>query len=66
MEGDREKVGVSEGLVMVAAQWILTLATESLDMRNVTGVVQDSLDRADAYVFALSNMPRSTKFLLYS
>ena len=52
---------------MVAAQWILILATESLDMmRNVTGVVQDSLDRADAYLFTLSNMSCSTKFLLYS
>jgi hypothetical protein len=37
---------------MIAAQRILTLATESLDMmRGVTGVVKDSLDRADAYVF---------------
>ncbi|KAG7443384.1 Opi1-domain-containing protein [Guyanagaster necrorhizus] len=36
---------------MVAAQRILTLATESLDMmRGVTGVVKDSLDRADAWV----------------
>ena len=35
-----------------AAQHILTLATESLDMmRGVTGVVKESLDRADAYVF---------------
>ncbi|KIJ12060.1 hypothetical protein PAXINDRAFT_171452 [Paxillus involutus ATCC 200175] len=34
-----------------AAQHILTLATESLDMmRGVTGVVKDSLDRADAWV----------------
>lgn len=34
-----------------AAQHILTLATESLDMmRGVTGVVKESLDRADAYV----------------
>jgi len=34
-----------------AARRILTLATESLDMmRNVTGVVKDSLDRADALV----------------
>ncbi|OAX36502.1 Opi1-domain-containing protein [Rhizopogon vinicolor AM-OR11-026] len=34
-----------------AAQRILTLATESLDMmRGVTGVVKDSLDRADAWV----------------
>lgn len=36
-----------------AAQHILTLATESLDMmRGVTGVVKESLDRADAYVVA--------------
>ncbi|PCH44501.1 Opi1-domain-containing protein [Wolfiporia cocos MD-104 SS10] len=34
-----------------AAQRILTLATESLDMlRGVTAVVSDSLDRADAWV----------------
>jgi hypothetical protein len=34
-----------------AAQRVLTLAAESLDMmRGVTGVVRDSLDRADAYV----------------
>jgi len=34
-----------------AARRILTLAIESLDMmRNVTGVVKDSLDRADALV----------------
>ncbi|KAG8214954.1 transcription factor Opi1-domain-containing protein [Butyriboletus roseoflavus] len=34
-----------------AAQHILTLATESLDMvRGVTGVVKESLDRADAWV----------------
>ena len=34
-----------------AAQRILTLATESLDMmRGVASVVKDSLDRADAYV----------------
>lgn len=34
-----------------AARRILTLAAESLDMmRNVTGVVKDSLDRADALV----------------
>jgi hypothetical protein len=34
-----------------AAQRILTLATESLDMmRGVTGVVKDSLDRADMWL----------------
>jgi hypothetical protein len=39
-----------------AAQRILTLATESLDMmRGVTSVVKDSLDRADAYVDFLQN-----------
>jgi hypothetical protein len=42
---------VSTGTAILAAQRILTLATESLDMmRGVTGVVKDSLDRADAYV----------------
>jgi hypothetical protein len=36
-----------------AAQHILTLATESLDMmRGVTGVVKESLDRADSSVVA--------------
>jgi hypothetical protein len=56
-EGDREKASVSEGSAMVAAQRILTLATESLDMmRNVTGVVKDSLDRADAYVFIVLSL----------
>lgn len=40
---------VSATAALVASQRILTLATESLDMmRNVTGVVKDSLDRADA------------------
>ncbi|KAI0029189.1 transcription factor Opi1-domain-containing protein [Vararia minispora EC-137] len=39
------------GSAQAAAQRILTLATESLDMmRGVTGVVKDSLDRADAWV----------------
>ena len=39
------------GTALVAAQRILALATESLDMmRNVTGVMKDSLDRAEAYV----------------
>lgn len=42
---------VSHCNAAAAAQRILNLATESLDMmRNVTGVVKDSLDRADAYV----------------
>ncbi|KAG6877916.1 hypothetical protein C0993_002402 [Termitomyces sp. T159_Od127] len=42
---------VSASTAIVAAQRILTLATESLDMmRGVTGVVKDSLDRADAWV----------------
>lgn len=44
---------VSASAALVASQRILTLATESLDMmRNVTGVVKDSLDRADAYVYS--------------
>lgn len=39
------------GAVNQAAQRILTLATESLDMmRSVTGVFKESLDRAEAYV----------------
>ncbi|KAF8194989.1 transcription factor Opi1-domain-containing protein [Pholiota molesta] len=42
---------VSASAALVASQRILVLATESLDMmRNVTGVVKDSLDRADAWV----------------
>jgi hypothetical protein len=42
---------VSASAALVASQRILALATESLDMmRNVTGVVKESLDRADAYV----------------
>ena len=45
---------VSAGTALVAAQRILTLATESLDMmRNVTGVVKESLDRADACVLSM-------------
>ena len=47
-----ENVRVPAGTALVAAQRILALATESLDMmRNVTGVMKDSLDRAEAYVF---------------
>jgi hypothetical protein len=46
---------VSHGAAIVAAQRILSLATESLDMmRGVTGVVKDSLDRAELYVVFLS------------
>ncbi|KAJ7113940.1 transcription factor Opi1-domain-containing protein, partial [Mycena epipterygia] len=42
---------VEAGKAMAAAQRVLTLATESLDMmRGVTAVVGDSLDRADAWV----------------
>jgi hypothetical protein len=45
---------VSASAALVASQRILALATESLDMmRNVTGVVKESLDRADAYVSSL-------------
>ncbi|KAL5531690.1 hypothetical protein ACEPAG_4567 [Sanghuangporus baumii] len=39
------------GSATQAAQRIMTLATESLDMlRNVTGIVKESLDRADVWV----------------
>ena len=39
---------------MATAQKVLALATESLDMmKNVTGVVKDSLDAADAWVSTL-------------
>lgn len=42
-------INVSHHMATAAAQRILTLATESLDMlRNVTSVMKDSLDRADA------------------
>jgi hypothetical protein len=47
------------GSAKQAAQRILALATESLDMmRGVTGVVKDSLDRADAWVERLRVMGR--------
>lgn len=64
-DGEREKANsVTEGSAMVAAQRILVLATESLDMmRNVTGVVKDSLDRADAYAIP-SNPCFHAKFFL--
>lgn len=40
-----------------AAQRILTLSTESLDMmRGVTAVVRESLDRADALVFFFASL----------
>ncbi|KAF9785226.1 transcription factor Opi1-domain-containing protein, partial [Thelephora terrestris] len=43
--------GMSAIAATQAAQRILTLATESLDMiRGVTGVFRESLDRADAWV----------------
>ncbi|EAU89980.1 hypothetical protein CC1G_05896 [Coprinopsis cinerea okayama7 len=48
---------VSHGAAMVAAQRILSLATESLDMmRGVTGVVKDSLDRAESWVSRLRSV----------
>jgi hypothetical protein len=53
--GGGDPGSVSHGAALVAAQRILTLATESLDMmRGVTGVVKDSLDRADAYALFFS------------
>ena len=46
--------GVPAGTANQAAQRILTLATESLDMlRGVTGVFKESLDRADALVIVI-------------
>ncbi|KAJ7327492.1 transcription factor Opi1-domain-containing protein [Mycena albidolilacea] len=43
--------GVEPGKALAAAQKVLVLATESLDMmRGVPAVVADSLDRADAWV----------------
>ncbi|KAJ7125769.1 transcription factor Opi1-domain-containing protein [Mycena crocata] len=52
--GSASAAPMEAGKAMAAAQRVLTLATESLDMmRGVTAVVGDSLDRADAYVFFL-------------
>ncbi|KAJ7766549.1 transcription factor Opi1-domain-containing protein [Mycena maculata] len=50
--GSSAGVGTVEpGKALAAAQRVLVLATESLDMmRGVTAVVGDSLDRADAWV----------------
>ncbi|KAI9464476.1 Opi1-domain-containing protein [Lactarius psammicola] len=49
--GSPVAVPPTAGSAKQAAQRILALATESLDMmRGVTGVVKDSLDRADAWV----------------
>ncbi|KAF9464914.1 transcription factor Opi1-domain-containing protein [Collybia nuda] len=51
---DNGEQPVSAGTAILAAQRILTLATESLDMmRGVTGVMKDSLDRAEAWVSRL-------------
>jgi len=48
---------VSVSAALVASQRILALATENLDMtRNVTGVMKESLDRADAYVLSLFSL----------
>ena len=46
-----EDMRVPAGTAVMAAQRILALATESLDMMmNVTGVMKDSLDRAEVFV----------------
>lgn len=43
--------GASQAAVVVTAQRVLGLATESLDMmRGVAGVVKDSLDRAELWI----------------
>lgn len=53
---------LSHSNATAAAQRILNLATESLDMmRNVTGVVKDSLDCADAYVFPYVYITKTDK-----
>ncbi|KAL0571319.1 transcriptional regulator opi1 [Marasmius crinis-equi] len=45
---------MSANSAVATAQKVLALATESLDMmKNVTGVLKDSLDAADAWVAAL-------------
>ncbi|KZT25191.1 Opi1-domain-containing protein, partial [Neolentinus lepideus HHB14362 ss-1] len=50
-QGSGHSATPTAGSATAAAQRILTLATESLDMmRGVTAVVKESLDRADAYV----------------
>ncbi|KAK6985034.1 transcription factor Opi1-domain-containing protein [Favolaschia claudopus] len=47
----QDGAAVEPGRALAAAQRVLVLATESLDMmRGVTAVVSDSLDRADAWV----------------
>ena len=57
---------VPASTAILAAQRILTLATESLDMvRGVTGVVKDSLDRADACVLSIRGISLTLKLLLY-
>ena len=54
---------VSASAALVASQRILALATENLDMtRNVTGVMKESLDRADAYVLSLFSLFFSFSF----
>jgi len=53
---------MSAGTAVLAAQRILTLATESLDMmRGVTGVVKASLDKADVWIerFKIVGVQRS-------
>ncbi|TFK24071.1 Opi1-domain-containing protein [Coprinopsis marcescibilis] len=53
-DGAAPQQQISHNAAMLAAQRILSLATESLDMmRGVTGVVKDSLDKAEAWVSRL-------------
>jgi transcriptional repressor OPI1 len=50
--GEGGKFQLKPETALVAAQRILALATESLDMvRNVTGVMKDNLDRAELFFF---------------
>ena len=63
----RDPVIPTAGAATQAAQKILTLATESLDMlRAVTSVFKESLDKADAYVNFRFRAPKSRTCLLFS
>jgi hypothetical protein len=66
----RPIVRPTTGAVNQAAQRVLTLATESLDMmRSVTGVFKESLDRAEAYVkysfHSLVSPPQIVYYVFY-
>lgn len=63
--GHTNGVPPTAGSAALAAQRILTLSTESLDMmRGVTAVVRESLDRAEGYVVVFSIYMYSSSFLM--